>query len=69
MPRYIVGKELRRARKALPATADYWDAGPQPLPLPTVYPTNEPTPTGLVTADGRPIYRAPERLGFLPEHD
>lgn len=46
--------------------SDYWieDRPTGPLPHPTVF-LPEPTKTGLYDADGNPIYRLPDVVGFL----
>lgn len=52
--------EVSRKRPSL-----WFDPQPQPpLPAPTVF-VPEPAPTGLLDAEGRPLYREPEPMGFL----
>lgn len=41
-----------------------WESAGSPLPHPTVY-DGGPVNTGLVDADGNPIYRVRDRIGFL----
>jgi hypothetical protein len=43
---------------------DWYDQPAPPLPHPIVYETG-PVFTGLLGADGEPIYRPKQRLGFL----
>ncbi len=59
MSRYVV-----MARK--PPVA-YWDQSMPPLAHPMVYQA-DPAPTGLLNADGAPIYKLPDPIGFLPDH-
>ena len=60
MSRYVI---LRR-----PPPQAYWDQTMPPLAHPTVYPV-EATNTGLLNADGAPIYRMPDAIGFLADHE
>lgn len=57
MPRY----------RSRPRNRDYLDdqAAP-PLPHPITY-VQEPVKTGLLDAEGNPIYRLPDPVGFLPK--
>lgn len=60
MARYIT----KAVRPATQPPQAYWETSPQPLPAPTVFPS-EPQPTGLFDHEGRPIFKAPDPIGFL----
>ena len=49
----------------------WWDNAEQPqqpVAHPTVYDV-DPIKTGIVDKDGTPIYRLPDRIGFLPSKE
>lgn len=51
----------------MPERAEWWESNPAgPLPHPQVYPS-DPVKTGLLTADGKDIYKGPDPIGFLPQ--
>jgi hypothetical protein len=47
-----------------PPAANWWEAPPQPLPHPVVYPS-EAIKTGLLDPNGHDIYKTPDEVGFL----
>ncbi len=45
-------------------TTDWWDTTMPPLSHPQVY-ESDPVKTGLLDADGRPLYRKTDPIGFV----
>lgn len=60
MSRYVT-----RARRPRSGDDDWYQVTP-PLGHPTVF-VPEPADTGLVDADGNPIFKVPDPMGFLSE--
>lgn len=47
-----------------PSTNEWWDWSPTSLPYPQVFDA-DPVKTGVIDADGRPIYRKPDPIGYV----
>lgn len=62
MTRYFVQRRSRALYVAAQADYDWWSL-PQPA-LPQVC-DHEPTDTGILDANGDPIMRAPNEMGFI----